>query len=63
MTIVLARPNEVPELKARGFREQGRSNRFPGFIVMHLVPFEAPVVPDEETHHIAGAVAALGEEA
>ncbi|MFA5951513.1 MAG: hypothetical protein WC807_14635 [Hyphomicrobium sp.] len=62
MTIVLARPQEVPDLKARGYREAGPS-RFPGFIQMHLVPFEAPVVPDEETHHIAGAVAALGEEA
>ena len=61
MTIKLARPHEVPELKAIGYRDAGPS-RFPGFIVMHLVPFEAPLEPDEETHHIAGAVAALGEE-
>lgn len=62
MTIKLARPHEVPDLKARGYREGGNS-RFPGFIQMHLVPFESPPEPDEETHHIAGAVAALGEEA
>lgn len=56
----LARPDEIADLKALGYVDMGPSN-FPGFIKMALLEPapDASTVPDEETAHLIGAVAAL----
>lgn len=58
--IKLARPHEVPDLVAAGYREAGPC-LYRGFVTMALVEFEPPFIPDEETAHLERAVAALGD--
>ncbi|MCA1458053.1 hypothetical protein I6F35_33510 [Bradyrhizobium sp. BRP22] len=58
--IAIALSDEIPGFLADGYRYGGRYSE--RYHIMHRLPFDSAPIVDEETAHIAGAIADLGAE-